>query len=126
MDISVNTQNFKGLTVAKNISKRGMKFIDAERSVLEKLSTDVDVVIKQGTEYHGCYSGPCLDVTVKPLIRSKNPIKRLFNLDCASGKFETELRNIRDVNKNIATLVNRLRGELPDSCFHLQDSKWTK
>ena len=120
MNVDFNTQSFQGLKISKNIYSEGMRYINRERGILEDLSKDVDVVIKGGPEYLNCYSGPCLNVTVKPLKRTKNPLKRLFNLDCASGKFETEMRSIRTVNRSIAGLVNKLRGQLPDECFNLK------
>ena len=121
MNTDFNTQSFQGLKIAKNIYDKGMLFVNREKGVLENLSKDVDVLIKEGTEYSGLYSGPCLKVTVKPIKRTKNPFKRLFNLDCASGIFETELRNIRIVHRSIASLVNNLRGKLPDECFNIKN-----
>lgn len=49
---------------------------------------------------------------VKPLKRSKNPFVRMLNLDCASGVFQTQLRNIREVEPSLIGLAQKLAGKI--------------
>lgn len=104
----IQTQNFKGLTISKSAQRVGAEFIKRDLNNLKELAKTCNIKISEGTECMGYFEQACLKVKVTPLKRSLNPFVRLFNLDAAIGKFETELRNIRTVNTSLFALTKGL------------------
>lgn len=104
----INNPNFTALRITKSAYSIGESFIKNDKKPLEELAKTCNIKISEGSEFMGAFSQPCLKVKVTPLNRCLNPFVRLFNLDAATGKFETKLRNIRPVNSSLFSLTKAL------------------